>query len=83
MKPLNARHSAKGGLNHIGLRVVDLDATEAKVKEMGLTHILMEITKWFAGFIFKGMMEQNLKLSLAKRINPTSFAYDVLEARCI
>ena len=61
MKPLRAPDGAKGGLNHIGLRVVDLDATEARLKKMGLTHILMDITNWFAGFIFKGMMGQNLK----------------------
>ena len=83
MKPLNAPHGAKGVLNHIGLCVVDLDATEARVKEMGLARILTEITNWFDGYIFKGIMGQNLKLSLATRINPTSFVCDVLEARCI
>ena len=66
----------KGGLNHIGLCVAHpdaTDATEATVKEMGLSVILMLITSLIVVFISRGMVGLNLKLFLTTEISPTPF----------
>ena len=60
-------------LNHIGLCVAHPDATEATVKEMGLSVILMLITSLFVVFISRGMVGLNLKLFLTTEISPTPF----------
>ena len=75
---LQDTHGVTGGLNHLCLCVADLDAKEARVKNMGLSLIMMLITSLVVGFIFVGMMRLNLKLSLATQISPTPFAGDVL-----
>ena len=75
-------HGVKGGLNHIGICVSDIDETEAKVKMMGFTPILMATMNPVAGFILQMAMELNLKSCPMMQISSTPFASDVLGAVC-